>query len=522
MKSGLCRVFFVIAVFQISAFSQSVNLPLDHWAYEFLEKMQVKGLINDFTALEKPLTREKIAEIIKTIDSKTGSRNSILTNSELALFEKLKGDFVDELMGSDVRVKKDLYEPHLYTWMEKSSRFHIDLNSSQEFNLNYKDTGGVNSNISKTTAGIILRGYLNTNLYFYLYFRNTLIRGSDITTSNFDPSKGLPVGVDEKNVFMDQALAYFVYRTPWFDLEVGRDEFVWGPGFRGGVTLSRNNPVIDMIKLSTQYSLFRFTSLIGFLQSSFRQKNIAAHKIEINPFPGVFIGGSEVVIYGERGTEFLYALPIMPYHIAEHHLGDRDNNSMAFDFTLDRIRNTRLYGELFIDDYSLTRNPFTYFGNKFAFLLGALFFEPFGVKDLSIRVEYVRVEPYVYSHYNPVNRYQNYDRVLGYWTGPDSDDLYLLFKYFLNYRAAFSASYSLTRRGESGIEEYKPTKGETKKFLNGVVQRTGSISFQFKYEILRDQYITFTIDHVSWNNYRHVSGNELSDFRFDLIYSMNY
>ena len=52
----------------------------------------------------------------------------------------------------------------------------------------------------------------------------------------------------------------------------------------------------------------------------------------------------------------------MPFHIAEHHLGDRDYNSINFDITYDGFSNTRVYAEFFIDDYMLLKNPFTHWG----------------------------------------------------------------------------------------------------------------------------------------------------------------
>ena len=49
----------------------------------------------------------------------------------------------------------------------------------------------------------------------------------------------------------------------------------------------------------------------------------------------------------------------MPYHIAEHYQQDKDNNTMGFDLIFVPVRNLKLYGELFLDDFNLSKfTPF--------------------------------------------------------------------------------------------------------------------------------------------------------------------
>jgi len=119
--------------------------------------------------------------------------------------------------------------------------------------------------------------------------------------------------------------------------------------------------------------------------------------------------------------EPMYLNPLMPYHVAEHHLGDLDNNTIGFDMTLFPAARHKLYMELFVDDFTTSENPFTYYGNKWAMLAGWRWVDCFGLDSWDARIEYARIEPYVYTHTDSINIYQDYGQPLGHWLGPDSD-----------------------------------------------------------------------------------------------------
>ena len=113
--------------------------------------------------------------------------------------------------------------------------------------------------------------------------------------------------------------------------------------------------------LKVQFKRFKFTSIHGKLSSGIDSKYLAAHRLEVNVLPWLIVSGSESVIYGNRGIEPAYFNPLMPYHVAEHHLGDKDNNMMSLDMTAFPLKNHKFYFELFIDDVSvLTASDATY------------------------------------------------------------------------------------------------------------------------------------------------------------------
>ncbi|MCK4966860.1 hypothetical protein KAS50_07505, partial [bacterium] len=373
MNKVLIFCIFIITLYS-PVTGSPVNLPLDHWAYSFIERMETKGYLDTLAYRTKPYTRGECAEIIIHINSRLTREEIQFSKTELSLFEKLKGEFYDELQKEKIEINTKEKEPHLYTWREKKSMFHWDAYLSEDYR--HLPDGDNSDYSSRTTLGSIIRGSLEDKIYFYLDFRNTLIKGEE-PQKNYIPSQGLPVGTAGKNTYQDQAVAYLSYKFSWGEFAVGRDFFNWGPGYRGSLALSPYSEVIDMIKISIRFKRFKFTSISGILNSELGKKNIAAHRIEVRLLPNLIFSGYETVIYGNRGLELIYVNPLMPYHIAEHYQQDKDNNTMGFDIIYRPVNNLKIYSELFLDDFNSSKNPFTHYGNKWAFLSGMHYTDPF-------------------------------------------------------------------------------------------------------------------------------------------------
>ena len=481
--------FFLFIIIIIPINGQYVNLPIDHWAYLFLDRLETKGFIDKLYYRSKPFTRSEFSEIIIQISKKIESGIIPLSETDMALFEKLKGEFFDELKNKNIDINIKEKEPHLFSWGEKKSRLHYDGYIIED--AKYLPQNENSNYSSRLTLGSIIRGVIEDKIHFYLDFRNTLIKGEKDLEKNYNPSIGLPITVAGRNIYSDQATAYFVYKFSWGEFLVGRRNFNWGPGYRGSLALSKNSEVIDMFRIKVEYKRFKFIGMSGFLNSGLGKKNIAAHRIEVRILPNLILGGNETVIYGKRGLELIYVNPIMPYHIAEHYQQDKDNNTMGLDIIYLPFNNIKFYTELFIDDFNLSKNPFKYYGNKFAFLSGLHWTDPLKIKDTDFRAEYTRIEPYVYTHKYPINIYTNYDQIIGHWLGPNSDNLFTEVAYQYNRYFRITASFEQIRKGKGDVNEpHKPEDGEEKHFLNGIVENKKSFRLGFSYEIKRDVYIS--------------------------------
>ena len=505
----------------ISSYAQSVNVPLSHWAYDFLNRLEIQGGFRGFHLRTLPISRQDMAEILAQVEQSRSTNKINLSKAELDLLEQLKGEFCEELALLNLKSQQRYSEKHLLTWQENNSQIKIDVDFGQRFDINRGSRYDSTSRSSFTTLGGIIRGNLKGSLGFYIHFKNTLIRGKEITSENFNPALGLPITISGKNVYQDDASAYLIWKFPWFQFEFGRDEAKWGPGYQGSLMLSAQNPLFDMFRIRAHYKRFQFTSLHGRLSSDVGRKYLAAHRLELRISPWLFLAGSEAVVYGNRGAELQYLNPIMPYHIAEHHLGDEDNNTMGFDFTLFPAMGHKLYGELFLDDFTLSENPFHYYGNKFAFLLGYHCANPFRLKNVDLITEYTRIEPYVYTHDDLINVYKNYDRIIGHWLGPNADATFFEIRYLLNRDLKTSFMAERVRHGEGGVDiPYKEEDGTRKSFLSGIVESQWRCGFSISDQIFRDCFLNLQFHHIETSNLNRIQGEDSSDNQ--VIFQLNF
>ena len=514
-----------LVVFFSSSFGQSVNVPLEYWGYDFLERMEAKGLFYSFDLRSKPFSRKVFAEILDKIDRTLRKNRGKMTRAEQLLLAQLKGDFIDELRARKSKNLPKQSERHFYRFSETNGSFYFDLYGKESVVSNRGAQYQPDQLLSETSLGGILRGQLGNTVGFYVDARNAITRGEEEVEESdeqFDVSRGSPVVVSGPNVVRDRATAYFVLEKPWLRVQLGRDEIDWGPGYHGALAVSRNMPPTEMIRLSTRFSRFKFTSVHAFLSSSVGSKYLAAHRLDWMVMPGLYLGGSETVIYGNRDVEPAYLNPLMPYHVAEHHLGDRDNNALSVDATVTLIPSTKFYGEFFIDDMTTTQSLTRYFGNKFAFLVGGLWMEPFRLANLDLRFEYARVEPYVYSHWDSINIYTHYDKVIGYWTGPNAETIFLQAGYQLGRDLRIELSAERIRKGEGEADTHsRPESGTKKTFLSGVVEHRKLLGLKIVDQVRRDIFISFSYTYQDVRNLAHVSGRSSFDHlaRFELYFN---
>ncbi len=523
MKS---KITFLLLLFLPCAIqSQSANLPLDHWAYSFLERLELKGLYVSEDFDTKPYSREAIAEIILQIDDRVKQDSEKIYEVEKNLLEQLKGEFHENLikLQPQVEIQKEEQERHLWSLHNQDFVGHLDLLLGEQLRVESKES--VESGIAESTTawGFGLRANFKESMAMFFEGRSFVLSGTD-TTENlfFNPSLGLPVTRNALGDVTDNASGYAVFRLPWFDLEIGRDLVEWGPGFRGNLILSGNSNFYDMFKTTFRYERLKFVHFHGFLNAE-RTKYLAGHRIEVRPLDSFRFSINETVVYGGRNVEFLYANPFFPIIIAERHLGNKDNNLVSVDFTW-FLRNTqaKFYGEFLFDDFNPAKNLFNAFVNKWGALIGGYWLDPFGLRNTDLRLEYVRIQPFVYWHKNEINFYTNYNNFMGHWLGPDSDDFYVELKNSVHKNLKVGLSFEKRRRGQNDLSQIERPPDLKSDFLGGVVEKNSFYGATFEWQILRDIFLNTTYQFIQTDNLRRVQGQNQNNHRLLVNLSLNY
>ncbi|GAG91498.1 unnamed protein product, partial [marine sediment metagenome] len=214
-----------------------------------------------------------------------------------------------------------------------------------------------------------------------------------------------------------------------------------------------------------------------------------------------------------------YLNPVMFLTGGEHTNGDHDNATMGMDFRLFVRRGLSIYGELLIDDITTTKLGTDWYGNKLAYQLGIFHVEPFGLRDVDSRVEYSRVDPWVYTHRFPINTYTHYGDVLGYQSGPNSDELFFEIRKRFSRRFHTALSWSKRRHG-ANTEEKKvggdPLEGfiqgysKKARFLDGELEKTNAFGIDMSYELLWELFVRIGY------TYEDLNGDGINIIRFSV------
>lgn len=523
--NNLKNLLLILLLAGVASSAPSVNLPLEHWAYPFLQRLEAKGLFSNYELRVRPLPRDKAAEMVEQAFTKASTQPDLLSKSDWALLEQLRSDLSDEFQNRSSVIKTVLPEPHLYKLREERGALLFDLVGRQSIISNRGQQYSPDQLLSETTLGGQIRGQLGNTLAFFAQARNTLTRGEerDPDDENFDPDQGAPVVTSGKNVYRDRATAYFVWENPWLRMEAGRDEFDWGPSLGNGLALSQNAPPADLLRLSVRMNRCKFTYLHAWLRSSLGQKYLVAHRADITLFRGAYLGLTETVIYGGRALEPTYLNPLMLYHIAEHHLGDRDNNNISIDAAFTRIPNVALFAEWYIDDMTSTRSWKNYFGNKFGWSLGGLWADAFSLNNMDLTLRYTKISPFVYTHWDSINIYTHYDKIIGNDLGPNADAVFLQIGRQFGRDFRTEIYYQHTRKGRgTASTETQPLVGNRKDFLKGVFEQRSLVGFRVVDQVRRDLFITLSYSYQDIRNLGLIPGrfsfDHLVRFQLDVNY----
>jgi len=491
----------------------SPNLPPTHSAYDFIDRMETKGIISSIRNGTRPFTRMEIAQML--LDC---SRNPIcLTKVDSQQLQWLRAEFAYELKRLDPEGNYPSRK-HVYRLIhDDSGLFFIPtLRIKWKFD---DDNAGMNLLKLHQSHGGIIYGYISQHAAFYTAINDNLLRGDDLNISGkLSPERGdilyHTVGASRTDYF--DTSSSLTFNLPFTRVVLGLERNLWGPGYTGTLGLSDHAPAYPQLKITGRYfdkitftwllasldsglidSLRTLSTDYGFTRTYYIPKYLATHRVEISVFRGCDLGFYESVYFDDsnRGMMPLYWLPLTPLITSEQFNRDVANKQIGMDIDLNLIRNIKLYGALHIDEISLSEifggdNPHNWVG----FQGGLFYVDPFSVRNTDFRIEYTRINPWVYSH-KYIDCY-HFDSVMGYWLERNSDNLFFEFRYRPLYNLQLASSYEKRRKGEEGTvaDQYANASAS---FLFGDVARQDVFTFRCMYELLRDLQINLKYQFVT-------------------------
>lgn len=501
MKKILLVVTLVISI-SPRCYSQNSWIDPDYWGYQFIEKMEATGYCADLALRTRPFSRDTFTKIIDQIQSHKKS----LSESDCLLLLRLAGD-----------LRVPLSEPSTARWGDSSVKLDSSKTSwSVRFNGRESLIGKNSTSVarmtwqSETGLGLAAEWEIKTGIAIGFSAKGSLHNSKEGSSRKWDRFRASPRVLVGAAQYPNQLLIFLRWQASWGQLFAGQSQLDWGPSYLGGLALSRNMPATPMLAMSTQIGRFRLSSSHLFLNRDLGAKYLAAHRLDVE-FKRCYLGLYETVIYGRRHLELSYLNPLMPYHIAEHHLGDRDNNMLGFDAVFFPTRSLKLYCEVFIDDMNTSESLLRYFGNKFAFTGGALISNPLGISDLSLRIEYTRVEPFVYTHWDSLNIYSYRDSNIGSRLGPNADCLFLQMTYPVTPRVTLQgfAEYDRKGPGTTSTITRPPHKGTQKIFLGATPETRKILGLEVQHLVTDKLTWSAAIARISRDNLAQILGQRI-------------
>ncbi len=481
LSAAFC--FLVLAPFlplSSSWAASSVNVPLDHWAYSALDKLDGFGLIHSDIQGTRPFSRNEFGRLIQEALIEKERLHMDLPSLPTYLLEKLQREFQRELgslqsgdgRSADSRIKplqevqaRYVYsdgEPRRYRGYERGSK---GMNATEGTPMVYNNDG------------ITYSQHHNFSLQF-----STVADFRDIASAYLEPiflfreDDGRRGDFDETKADL---LRGYGKLAPWnMELLVGRDSLWWGQGRHGDLVLSNNAFPLDMIKLSnpapiilpwyfSYLGLFKYTFFLSRLEDmlvmspgSPREPYITdvgffGYRLNFKPTPTFEMGFCITTMFGGDRQPGLGVKDYLGFFGIGTGANINMNQVAQFDFRFQFpfLRNMELYGTYGGEDSGWEYPEEALLGD-IGYMVGI--FVPRLTDDgrTDLRVEYTnnshRVDQTPGVWYgNSVYRggYVNSGMILGHHMFGDADDLFVRVSRYLRNDLNVGLDYDYMCRG---------------------------------------------------------------------------
>ena len=303
------------------------------------------------------------------------------------------------------------------------------------------------------TRGVEIRGSAWDKLGFYTQVADNISRFPQFAYDRYTANKTLDGEGFIKTFGNENGLDYFSTRayitySPISQVRIkfGKDRAFWGHGYQ---SLLLSDYAADYLLLNIQTRIWKlvytnhFTQMIDFLKNkndtegTFPRKYGVFHMLSWQPDHRFSIGLFEALIYnpwlanGRRGFEIQYLNPIIFYRAIEQYLNSSDNAMLGLQWKANFLKHAQFYGQLLLDDYNfgIRDQGSGYRGNKLGYQLGAKYIDAFTVPSLDLQLEYNRLRPFTYQHFNNASNYAHYDQYLGHAAGGNLFDYHFIVRY---------------------------------------------------------------------------------------------
>ncbi|MCB0723882.1 MAG: hypothetical protein KDC73_04220 [Ignavibacteriae bacterium] len=556
-------VFCILLLTQGISFAQVDIVELDNPVYDFLQRMQIKKKIVGYNSANLPLSGYEVGNFLKQLNEK----RKTLSQTDKDLLDYYDIEFEKDVYGT-VNKQSSLFsnfdlekifdnkkQKHLYVYNDSNAVFYVDYYGNLSYRTSSGDSLGSHS-ILLGNGGFGVSGTLFNSVGFSLKAYNGAKLSGDSSDFQFARQTDKTIYANgntydfNNKTYYDYYTGYLRYQTAtnWFGLSVGRYQLTQGTGFMDKLFLSENSVPFDFAKVDLKYKAISYSFLYGSLRGDslgveLNSKNIATHNLDIRFSEAFKVGFFESVIITNSSFSFTFLNPISLLISAELNKASQgdapnvNNNLMGFDAEVVPVKNLAFQGSMIIDDlqFSSLFSDSSEISNKFGFQFGTYWTDAFTVPDLTLKLEYTRLNPFVYAHKSNKAQYTNWNLPLGPNLPPNSDQIAAGLYFNYGSRVKTSLVYQHQRSGEGiildsagnvvinyggNINNGTGESNVSPKFLAGNRVNRDIITFNLSWEPIRQYFINFMYVHRLINN--EFESRELNDDYFFATFQVNY
>jgi hypothetical protein len=470
---------FLLALVPVLGIRAQAHLSVDlkDPVYHLLEITELRGALGTLSAV-RPYSR---GQVVALLDSLWEAREK-LSDGERAVLETIQQRFAEEREG--------LRHGNIFSRVDGESAngvaAGVDVLANPRLNVNSAEDWYLDSAI---------RPYLRGDLGPWLSYLGIVGFTADRVASEAEESEpeawtpafapyGFTKQWDTRHISFGAdrySHGYGDYPAISYDLETeiaadfpgsdvrlgfARQRREWGIG-DGSLTLSGSARPFIAAEIDARLAPwasghFLFGSLSDWHNEGHdgitRQKMIALQRLELFPFPWLYLSATGTVV-GAKRLELLYMSPLIFGVLAQDLMANVDNVGVSVDaaFTIAPIG--KAYFSFYADEMEFTslHNLFSRPRNMFA-LQGGLKVPLPGLPFTSVTLQYTKIEPFTYAHEEisypsysiPVDTAYTHDgENLAYRLWPNSDEFLVKFRSlpFVNFTAGLE--YRLIRHGDN-------------------------------------------------------------------------
>jgi hypothetical protein len=491
VRATILTVALIVAAATAMALPQ-VDVPLEHWSYEFMERLVVRAGLGGTHLDLKPLTRGEMAVLVERLSAADWQPTRI-ESEQLAM---LRAEFSEELRARGDSIP--LLERAYHLWSGDAWKLQAFWRGRERGQLLDPDLSPAGSQLQgdvtfEPAAALVLADHVLAAVQVRYRVRTgtgTFVNSTDVRDGEaeyvFEPRDRFSVVRA-----VDATLRYDGGLRWRAGIERGR--LRWGPARHDPMLIADASPPLDMLRYQVALGPVRFGGLAGQLRPAqlaptdppLVERYVSAHRLEVAATSWLDVAVSEALIWGDRGLDLAYLNPLAVLYVSQANIGDLDNALGSLDVGLRLGRSARLYGECVIDDLNLRRG-LEDFGNKVGVAMGFLWQAPFGAADWDVDGEYSWASQFTYTHDQPIDRYEHYGATFGSRIGPDADLWVAGVRRRLTRSWWVRAFYELERHGEGNLATGDNERtSEDQQYLSGVTESRHEPGLQLRYSGLR-------------------------------------